>query len=162
MTVDTDGSVRHERVVDLSVDEAFWLFADLDRFKPREHNMLSVPIEQTVLEQHPGGAIYDRGTDGTTCQWGRVLAFEPPDRLAFTWDIGPNWQVTSDLIRTSEVEVTFVAESDQQTRVTLIHRHIDRHGTDWKSLRDGLDAPDGWPVYLDRYALLTTSAEGTA
>jgi uncharacterized protein YndB with AHSA1/START domain len=160
MSVEADGSVCHERVIALPQPEAFALFADLDRFKPREHNMLAVPIEQTVLEQHPGGAIYDRGVDGTTCQWGRVVAFDPPDRLVFTWDIGPDWQVTSDPSHTSEVEVTFTADGDQRTRVMLVHRHIDRHGNGWESLRDGLDAPDGWPIYLDRYTALSDPTGG--
>jgi uncharacterized protein YndB with AHSA1/START domain len=160
MTVEADGSVRHERVIDVPREEAFRLFADLDRFKPREHNMLAVPIEQTVLEPHPGGAIYDRGVDGTTCRWGRVLVFDPPDRMVFTWDIGPDWQVTSDLDRTSEVEVTFASAGEAQTRVTLVHRHIDRHGAGWESLRGGLDAADGWPVYLDRYAMLADPTGG--
>lgn len=74
MTVEADGTVRHEVVVDLPREQAFWMFADLDRIKPREHNMPSVPIEQTVLEQHAGGDVYDRGVDGSICRWGRVLS----------------------------------------------------------------------------------------
>lgn len=162
MSVEADGSVRHERVIALPQPEAFALFADLDRFKPREHNMLAVPIEQTVMEQHPGGAIYDRGVDGTTCQWGRVVAFDPPDRLLFTWNIGPDWQVTSDPNHVSEVEVTFTPDGDHRTRVMLVHRHIDRHGNGWESLRAGLDAPDGWPIYLDRYTALTEPTGGAS
>ena len=157
MTVETDGSVRHEVVVDLPIEEAFWTFADLDRIKPREHNMLAVPIEQTVLEQEVGGAVYDRGVDGSICRWGRVLTFDPPHTIAFSWDIGPDWQVAADLSRTSEVEVTFVAEDERRTRVTLVHRHLDRHGEGWESMRDGVDAPDGWPLYLRRYVALSSS-----
>ena len=97
MTVQSDGAVRHELVVDLPPEEAFWKFADLDKIKPREHNMLAVPIAETVLEPHAGGDLYDRGVDGTICRWGRVLTFDPPHTLAFSWDIGPDWQVTSDL-----------------------------------------------------------------
>ena len=155
MIVQSDGAVRHEVVVDLLLEEAFWRFADLDKIKPREHNMLAVPIAETVLEQHVGGDVYDRGTDGRICRWGRVLAFDPPHTIAFSWDIGPDWQVTSDLRRASEVEITFAAEDDQRTRVTLIHRHIDRHGEGWESLQTGLDAPDGWPLYLARFEALT-------
>ena len=65
---------------------------------------------------------------------GRVLTFDPPHRIAFSWDIGPDWQVTSDQSRASEVEVAIAAEGDQLTRVTLIHRQLDRHGDGWKSL----------------------------
>jgi uncharacterized protein YndB with AHSA1/START domain len=155
VTIDPDGAVRHEVVVDLPPEEAFWKFADLDKIKPREHNMLAVPIAETVLEQHRGGDLYDRGVDGTICRWGRVLIFDPPKSIAFSWDIGPDWQVTPDLDRASEVEITFTGEAGHRTRVTLVHRHIDRHGEGWESLRAGLDALDGWPVYLGRFEALT-------
>ena len=155
MTVQSDGTIRHEVVVELPAEQAFWTFADLDKIKPREHNMLAVPIAETVLEQRAGGDLYDRGIDGTICRWGRVLTFDPPHTIAFSWDIGPDWQVTSDLTRASEVEITFAAEGDARTRVTLVHRHIDRHGAGWESLRSGLEAPDGWPLYLGRYEALT-------
>jgi len=155
VSVRDDGTVRQQVVVDLPIEGAFEMFADLDRIKPREHNMLAVPIEKTVLEQHAGGDVYDRGIDGSICRWGRVIAFDRPHRIAFSWDIGPDWQITTDLDRTSEVEVTFVAEDEQHTRVTLVHRHIDRHGEGWQSLQAGLDAPDGWPLYISRYETLT-------
>jgi uncharacterized protein YndB with AHSA1/START domain len=155
VSVQSDGTVRHEVVVDLPLEEAFWKFADFDKIKPREHNMLAVPVAETVLEQRPGGDLYDRGVDGTICRWGRVLTFDPPHAIAFTWDIGPDWQVISDLRRASEVEITFAGVGDRRTRVTLVHRHLDRHGGGWESLRAGVDAPDGWPLYLDRYAALT-------
>jgi uncharacterized protein YndB with AHSA1/START domain len=151
----SEGEVRHEVIVDLAREEAFWHFTDLDRIKPREHNMLAVPIDRTVLEQHVGGDVYDRGVDGSVCRWGRVLVFDPPRSLSFTWDIGPDWQVASDLSRSSEVEVTFTAEGDRRTRVTLVHRHLERHGEAWESMRDGVDAADGWPLYLARYQALT-------
>jgi len=155
MSIDSDGTVRHEVLVDLPQQQAFWAFADLDRIKPREHNLLAVPIAATVLEQRAGGDVYDRGIDGSICRWGRVLTFEPPDAIAFTWDIGPDWQVATDLRRTSEVEVTFTAEGTNQTRVRLVHRHIENHGPGSESVRDGVDAPDGWPLYLARYQALT-------
>lgn len=155
MSVETDGSVRHQVVVDLPREQAFWAFTDLDRIKPREHNMLAVPIEQTVLEPHVGGDVYDRGVDGTICRWGRVLTFDPPRTIAFSWDIGPDWQVATDLARTSEVEVTFTAEDDHRTLVTLVHRHLERHGAGWESMREGVDVEDGWPLYLSRYQALT-------
>ena len=160
MSVETDGSVRHQVVVDLPQEQAFWAFTELDRIKPREHNMLAVPIEQTVLEQHVGGDVYDRGVDGTICRWGRVLTFDPPRTIAFSWDIGPDWQVATDLTRTSEVEVTFTAEDDHRTLVTLVHRHLDRHGAGWESMREGVDVEDGWPLYLARYQALTLTEHG--
>lgn len=155
MSIEHDGSVRHEVVVDLPQDKAFWAFTELDRIKPREHNMLAVAIERTVFEQHVGGDIYDRGVDGSTCRWGRVLAFDPPAVLTFSWDIGPDWQVATDLTRTSEVEVTFTADGPGRTTVVLVHRHLERHGEGWQGMREGVDIDDGWPLYLARYRALT-------
>ena len=155
MSVEPDGSVRHEIVVDIPQEQAFWAFTDLDRIKPREHNMLAVPIEATVLEQRVGGDVYDRGVDGSICRWGRVLAFDPPSGLAFSWDIGPDWQVATDLSHTSEVEVSFTPEGEQRTRVVLVHRHLERHGAGWEDMRTGVDVDDGWPLYLSRYQDLT-------
>ena len=127
MTVQPDGTVRHEVAVDLPPMEAFWKFADLDKIKPREHNLLAVPIAENVLEQHLGGDVYDRGVDGTICRWGRVLTFDPPHTIAFSWDIGPDWQVTADLNRASEVEITFVGEDDHRTRADRRNHSPSRH-----------------------------------
>ena len=81
-----------------------------------------------------------------------VLAYEPPDRVVFSWDIGPQWQIEADKSNASEVEVRFVAESPERTRVELEHRRLDRHGPGWESLRDGVDSDGGWPLYLARYS----------
>jgi uncharacterized protein YndB with AHSA1/START domain len=111
-----------------------------------------VDIAETVFEQRAGGRIYDRGTDGSECEWATVLAYEPPDRVVFSWNISPYWQVEPDPSKRSEVEVRFIAEDDQRTRVELEHRHLDRHGEGWEAARDGVAAPDGWGLYLSRYA----------
>jgi uncharacterized protein YndB with AHSA1/START domain len=82
-----------------------------------------------------------------------VLAFEPPDRLVFSWDIGPTWQL-EETGNASEVELRFVSEGPDRTRVELEHRHLDRHGPGWPRLREGVDGDQGWPLYLRRYAAL--------
>lgn len=146
--------VRHEVVVDVPQARAFEAFMDLDRIKPREHNLLSVPLEETVVERRVGGDIYDRGTDGSRCRWARVLAYDPPSRFVFSWDIGPDWRLQEDPERTSEVEVTFLPEGDDRTRVSLVHRHLERHGVGWEAARDGVASEDGWPLYLQRYVEL--------
>jgi uncharacterized protein YndB with AHSA1/START domain len=151
-------SVRSEIVVDAPVERAFAVFTEqFDRIKPREHNMLGVDIAETVFEPRVGGSIYDRGVDGSECRWARVLAYEPPERVVFSWDIGPTWQIETDPGRTSEVEVRFVAQSPERTRVELEHRHIDRHGDGWQGVREGVQADQGWPLYLQRYGDLFTS-----
>ena len=160
MTADTDQtSIRTEIVVDASQDRAFELFTEqFDKIKPREHNMLGVDIAESIFEARPGGRVYDRGVDGTECQWGRVVEYSRPERIVFTWDINPYWQIESDPARSSEVEVRFVAESDKRTRVELVHRHLDRHGDGWEGLRAGVEGDAGWPLYLARFAEAVTSA----
>jgi uncharacterized protein YndB with AHSA1/START domain len=149
----TDTSVRISIVVDAPIERAFKVFVeDFDRVKPREHNMLAVDIAETVFEPHVGGNIYDRGVDGSECRWARVLAYEPPDRVAFSWDISPQWQIETDTDKTSEVEVRFLAEGPERTRVELEHRNLDRHGAGWEGARAGVESDDGWPLYLRRYA----------
>ena len=151
-------SVRSEIVVDAPIERAFAVFTEqFDRIKPRQHNILGVDIAETVFEPRVGGSIYDRGVDGSECRWARVLAYEPPERVVFSWDIGPTWQLETDPDRASEVEVRFVAESPGRTRVELEHRHIDRHGDGWEGLREGVAADQGWPLYLQRYRDLVTS-----
>ena len=153
MTPAQDTSVRTEIVVDAPIERAFDVFTTkFDRIKPREHNMLAVDIAESVFEPHVGGRVYDRGVDGTECQWARVLAFDPPNLLVFTWDISPYWQIEPDPDRTSEVEVRFIAESPTRTRVELEHRNLDRHGDGWEGLAEGVRGADGWPLYLERFA----------
>jgi uncharacterized protein YndB with AHSA1/START domain len=152
-TKDQQTAIRTDIVVDAPQDRAFRVFTEqFDKIKPREHNMLEVDIADSVFEPREGGRVYDRGVDGSECQWARVLAYEPPDRIVFTWDISPRWQIEDDLSRASEVEVRFIAESAERTRVELEHRHLDRHGEGWESLSEGVAGDQGWPLYLSRFA----------
>jgi uncharacterized protein YndB with AHSA1/START domain len=152
-TKDQQTAIRTDVVVDAPQDRAFQVFTEqFDMIKPREHNMLEVDIADSVFEPREGGRVYDRGVDGSECQWARVLAYEPPDRIVITWDISPRWQIEDDLSRASEVEVRFIAESAERTRVELEHRHLDRHGEGWESLSEGVAGDQGWPLYLSRFA----------
>jgi uncharacterized protein YndB with AHSA1/START domain len=146
-------SIRHEIVVQAPIARAFSVFTDgMGTFKPPEHNMLSVDIAETVFEPRDGGRVYDRGVDGSECHWARVLAYEPPDRVVISWDISPRWQIETDLDKTSEVEVRFIAEGPERTRVELEHRNLDRHGDGWEAVRASVDGEDGWPLYLNRFS----------
>jgi uncharacterized protein YndB with AHSA1/START domain len=155
MTSSADAVIRRSVVVNAPVEAAFAQFTrGFGDFKPPEHNLLSAPLAETVFEDHVGGHIYDRGTDGSVCRWARVLVFDPPKRVVFTWDIGVQWQLETEPENASEVEVCFVAQDDGRTRVELEHRHIDRHGPGWEGLRSAVDGDQGWPLYLARYAAL--------
>lgn len=151
--------IRKSVIVAAPVEKAFALFVGrFDAIKPREHNLLPVPIAETVFEPRVGGHIYDVGVDGSKCRWARVLAYEPPTRLVFSWDIGPTWRLEPDPLKTSEVEVRFIAESATQTRVELEHRYLERHGSAWQSVADGVEGEAGWPLYLHRYAEVVVGA----
>lgn len=150
-------SVRTQIIVEAPIERAFRVFTeDFDQIKPREHNLLNAEIAETVFEPRVGGHIYDRGVDGSECRWARVLAYEPPNRIVFSWDINPQWQIETDPERTSEVDVRFVAEAPQRTRVELEHRNLDRHGEGWESEREGVTGAGGWPLYLRRFGKLAT------
>src|SRR5512146_1320014 len=112
MTQPAAPQVLKQIVVEAPIERAFAVFtAQFGDFKPREHNLLGVPIAETVFEPRVGGHIYDRGEDGSECRWARVLAYEPPHRVVFSWDISPQWQVETDPEKTSELEVRFIAET---------------------------------------------------
>ena len=145
-------SIRKHVVVEAPIERAFKVFTeDFSRIKPPEHNMLGAEISEVVFEPRVGGRIFDRGVDGSEFAWARILAYEPPNRLLFSWDIGPRWRLEPDLEKTSEVEVRFVAETPERTRVELEHRNLDRHGEGWPGMRDAVDSGGGWPLYLQRY-----------
>jgi uncharacterized protein YndB with AHSA1/START domain len=126
-------------------ERAFHVFtAEMASWWPPDHHLLAAELAEMVLEPRVGGRIYDRGTDGSECTWARVLAFEPPERLVFSWDISPEWQVESDPGRTSEVEVRFISVEENRTLVELRHSHLERHGEGWERMRDAVGSPGGW------------------
>src|ERR1700740_1644451 len=124
MTSTGTAPVRKQVVVDAPIERAFTVCTDrFGDFKPPEHNLLGAPVAETVFEPRVGGGITDRAADGSECRWARILAYDPPDRVVFSWDISPRWTIETDQARTSEVEVRFYAESPTRTRVELEHRH---------------------------------------
>jgi DNA-binding transcriptional ArsR family regulator/uncharacterized protein YndB with AHSA1/START domain len=150
-----EASVRTSIVVEAPIQRAFSVFTEgFGSFKPPEHNMLGVEIAETVFEPREGGYVYDRGVDGSVCRWARVLAYEPPERVVISWDISPQWQLEADLEKTSEVEVRFIAEAPERTRLELEHRNLERHGEGWEEVRDAVRSEGGWPLYLQRFAEL--------
>jgi uncharacterized protein YndB with AHSA1/START domain len=151
--------VKQSIVVEAPIAHAFKVFTEkFGSFNPPEHNLLGVEIAETVFEPRVGGHVYDRGTDGSECRWARVLAYEPPHRVLLSWDISPQWQIETDPEKTSEWEVWFTAETPNRTRVDLEHRKLERHGSGWEGVRDGVAGDQGWPLYLQRYADLFTRA----
>jgi uncharacterized protein YndB with AHSA1/START domain len=146
-------SVQSEVVVEAPIERAFEVFTDgIGSWFPPEYNLLGVDIAERTFEPRVGGQIYDRGVDGSECRWGRVLTYEPPNRVVFSWDIDPQWQIESDPVRASEVEVRFSSEGADRTRVALEHRNLERHGDGWEGARDALTGEGGWAWCLQRFA----------
>jgi uncharacterized protein YndB with AHSA1/START domain len=103
-----------------------------------------------VIEPYVGGRWYERGDDGSTCDWGRVLSWEPPSRLVLSWDISADWQ--PDPALKTEIEVRFIADGENVTRVELEHRHLDRYGTRRDEMRRIFDTEGDWGRVLALFA----------
>ena len=154
MTVQaTDTSVHTSIVVSAPVERAFSVFTEgIGSWWSPDHHILEGELAEMVFEPRVGGHVYDRGVDGSECRWARVLAYEPPNRFVIGWDINTRWKLETDPDRTSEVEVRFVAEGADRTRVELEHRNLDRHGDGWEGMRDSVGSPEGWPGILRDFA----------
>jgi uncharacterized protein YndB with AHSA1/START domain len=149
----TATSVRESIVVDAPIERAFEVFtAEIGTWWPPDHHILEAELAEMVLEPHEGGYIYDRGTDGSECRWARVLTYDRPNRIVISWDIGLDWKLQSDHEKTSEVEVSFIAEGADRTLVELEHRNIDRHGEGWEQMRGAVGSPGGWLRGLEAFA----------
>src|SRR5207249_6157456 len=118
----------------------------------RQYSIGDAELADAIIEPHSGGRWYERGTDGSECNWGRVLAYEPPDRLLLTWQIGADWKYDPDPEHGSEIEVRFVAEGPDTTRVEVNHGHFERHGSGAGSVHDAMSDEQGWNFVLSSYA----------
>ncbi|HEV3328848.1 MAG TPA: SRPBCC family protein [Acidimicrobiales bacterium] len=154
----TATSVALDIIVDAAQRTAFETFTTgIGSWWPPEHHILEGTLDKMVFEPKVGGHVYDVATDGSECRWSRVLAYEPPARVVFSWDISPSWQLETDPAKTSEIEVRFVALDADTTRVELEHRHLDRHGDGWEGLRDMIGTQAGWGSTLRAFAERLTS-----
>jgi uncharacterized protein YndB with AHSA1/START domain len=148
-----DTAVRSSIVVEAPLERAFAVFTDdIGSWWPPEHHILESELAEMVFEPREGGHVYDRGVDGSECRWARVLAYERPERVVISWKINLQWQIESDPAKTSEVEVRFISEAPDRTRVELEHRHLDRHGEGWEGMRDAVGSPGGWDAGLQALA----------
>ena len=155
MSTATDTAVTTSVVVDVPQARAFTVFTDeIGTWWDPDHHLLpeGTTLERMVFEPRVGGHVYDVGSDGSECRWSRVLAYDPPERVVFSWDINLQWEIETDLDRTSEVEVRFIAEAPDRTRVELEHRNLDRHGDGWEQMRAAVGSDGGWPSGMNRYA----------
>lgn len=139
-----DTSVTTSIEVDVPIEQAFRTFLDIGSWWDEDKHLVREPLVEMVVEPWIGGRIIDRHEGGTECAWARVLAYEPPHRLCFSWDITTSWELEPDPARTSEVDVVFDSLPSGGSRVTLTHRHLDRHGDGWERMRDAVRS--GWSL----------------
>jgi uncharacterized protein YndB with AHSA1/START domain len=151
LMIQTIESIRRQVVVPASREKAFDVFtAGMTGWWPSKHHIGSAPIEEIVVEPREGGRWYTRHTDGSETSTGYVAAWEPPDRLVVTWQISAGWAYDPSLVTT--VEVRFVEEAPDRTRVELEHRDLDRFGPDAERMRQVFAGPDAWNATLVAYA----------
>ena len=137
--------------VDAPPAKAFEIFAGF-RWWPRSHSILPSKSPQVAVTVEPkvGGRWFERGADGSECDWGKVLVWEPPKRMVMTWMLDSTFQANPKVV--TEVEVTFTAIEARKTRVSLEHRLFDRYGEEGEKIRAAVGSPDGWSGLLRMFA----------
>ncbi len=150
----TETSVQRSVVVNAPAERAFSVFTEgIGTWWDPSHHLLQAPLKEMVFEPRVGGNIVDVGVDGSEDRWSRVLAYEPPHRVVFSWDISTKWEREPDPAKCSEVEVTFTEQEPGRTLVSLEHRHLDRHGEGWEQMAAAVGAPNGWNLERFRAAV---------
>jgi uncharacterized protein YndB with AHSA1/START domain len=155
----TDTAVRKSITVQATPERAFQVFTEgVDTWWPRTHHIGKSPMKKVFIEARAGGRCYSEQADGTDCDWGAVLVWEPPARFVMAWKITPGWAFEADTAKSSEVEVHFTPQPDGSTRVDLEHRYFERHGDGGDAMRTSVDSPGGWSLLL---GLFKPQAEAT-
>jgi uncharacterized protein YndB with AHSA1/START domain len=150
--------VLKEIVVEAPVERAFRVFtARFDSWWPRDHHILEAPLARAVLEPGTGGRWYEVGEDGSQCDWGKVLVWDPPKRLVLAWQLNGRWQYDPGLV--TELEIRFIPLGAMQTRVELEHRDMERFGDMAAATRGALDSPGGWITHLTLFAAAAGTTE---
>lgn len=150
--------VRKQLVVEAPPERAFRVFtAGIDRWWPREHHIGASPLARAVLEPHVGGRWYSVCEDGSECEVGKVLIWEPPARLVLAWQITADWRYDAGFV--TEVEITFTADGPRRTRVALEHRDLERYGARAPELRKSIDSEGGWGQTMANYARVVAAGE---
>lgn len=152
MTVSTIQPIRKQLTVRSSQAKAFEVFtADIGRWWNPDYKIGAEPYATAVIEPREGGRWYERGEAGGECEWGRVLVWQPPDRVVLDWQINGSWQFDAALH--TEVDVRFIAEGPEATRIELEHRGLDALGDQAEAMRGIFDSPAGWSGLLDRFGV---------
>ncbi len=144
MATETLAPVRKSITVDVPRERAFAFFVDHHaRWWPVEGHRILEGSTGATIEPRDGGRWYEHGGPHGECDWGRVLAYEPPERLVLGWQLNAEWTFDPDFM--TEVEIRFVAETAGTTRVELEHRGMERFDAE---VRASFDGGNGWSGVL--------------
>lgn len=148
----SEAVVRKSIVVEAPQAHAFAVFTEQHAawWPLQTHHIGAQPAETAIIEPRIGGRWFERAADGTECDWGRVLAWEPPSRIVLAWCIGADWKFDPEL--NTEVEVRFISEGPGRTRVELEHRHLERYGAMAGTMQTTFDSEGGWTGILGRFS----------
>ncbi len=149
--------VRRSIEVNASQAKAFEVFTrKTSTWWPKQHHIGKAPLAEAIIEPHVGGRWYERGEDGSVCEWGRVLAWNPPHSVVLAWQLTASFQFDPNFV--TEVEVKFVALAEGRTRVELEHRNLDRYGDAADRVRDQIGADTGWGAILRSFGATADAA----
>jgi uncharacterized protein YndB with AHSA1/START domain len=153
----SETAVRFSVTVNVDIETAFRVFTEqMTSWWPPEHHINDAPMLAAILEPRAGGRWYELGTDGSECEWGVVLAYDPPHHVAVSWHLDGDFErFEPDMRRSSRVDVRFRSQDDGTTEVLLEHSGLDHHGPSWRRLRDAISSPDGWREHLRRFVAIT-------
>jgi len=147
------GVVEKTLSVNVPIARAFAVFTqNMGAWWPATHHIAKQAFAEITVEPRAGGRWFERAADGGECEWGRVVAWEPPHRVVFSWHLQTDWKFDPNPEKASEVEIRFFAEGAEKTRLELEHRGLERHGMGWEQLRAGVDSPGGWSTILEQFA----------
>jgi uncharacterized protein YndB with AHSA1/START domain len=145
-------AIRGTVTVNAPLDRAFEVFTrSFGSWWPADYHIGQADMTDAVIEPHEGGRWYEKCVDGSECDWGRVLVWEPPNRLVMTWQINGMWQFDDDPAHASEIEVRFIPEGAEQTTVDLEHRYLDRLVAG-QGIYDAIGQGGSWKAILQVYA----------
>lgn len=141
--------VRHSIEVTVPAAQAFRLFIDqIDTWWPlASHSVGRQRATGCYFEGRHGGRIYETHDDGSLHVWGTVTAWQPPERVVFSWHPG------READSAQEVELRFV-DLGGRTRVELEHREWEALGDRAAEIRDRYHS--GWPGVLARFGAWST------
>ncbi|MDB5907383.1 MAG: ATPase [Massilia sp.] len=145
-------SIQKELTIDVSQETAFKVFCQqMDLWWPRSHHAGKTPMVKMVLEPKGKGRWYSTHQDGEECKIGFIQDFEPNSRLVLVWQL--NGKFAHDPALHTEVELNFIVQDSQHTRVTFAHRNLETLGKAVEGMNQG------WGMILDLFSALANNGK---